>query len=164
MNFQESALRSGFSLSDRTERRKAQRRQYSQTYRTKHPERARKTRYEVARKRRLEVIAMLGGCCANCGIADEEVLTLNHKIPLNRAKNGLRRVPTWAWWLKAKKDPSNVELLCANCHLKETKRQYRENLLYHPSKAPLNDRPDREHTTTSDPFQIKSFVFGDSRA
>lgn|SRR3990167_3947968 len=80
-----------------------------------------KVKKESYRKRRLDLIQSLGGKCVGCGISDPIVLEINHT---DRSKKHRSKHYTWSrrfkdWELNIK----NIELLCANCHRRFTRKQ-----------------------------------------
>jgi 5-methylcytosine-specific restriction endonuclease McrA len=95
--------------------RRAQKRFYE-----RHKEQLKIYRIKFQKKVMDEVIDKLGGCCQNCGVTDRNVLVLHHIIPLKRGNRS-----TYGEWLKARKNPNGFKLLCANCHLKETRNQWK---------------------------------------
>lgn len=79
-------------------------------YRRGARDRSRRRRAEV----KAQVLALLGGRCAQCGNRIREYLELDHV-----AGNGgaLRRsTDTFAECRRALTEPSDFQLLCANCH------------------------------------------------
>ena len=64
----------------------------------------------------MKLIEQLGSKCSKCGFNDCRAIDINHidrtkkLIPMNRHFTWSNRLKDW------EKDPSNLELLCANCH------------------------------------------------
>jgi 5-methylcytosine-specific restriction endonuclease McrA len=74
-------------------------------------------------RRRIEVIKILGGKCAVCGIKDYRVLEIDHIIPLNlgRRRKGLDRSSDYTYrHIIETGNTDNLQLLCANCHTIKT--------------------------------------------
>ena len=86
----------------------------------------------------LQAYLILGNgeiCCASCGNDDMEVLEIDHKIPINRNKHGLKKQAgdnLKRWIIKEHSAGTDVrqqlQILCANCHLKKTRRERREQV------------------------------------
>ncbi len=74
----------------------ARRQQYARTKYQEH-----KAEHNRKRKVRYQATGHRGDACEVCGLDDERVLTVHHKIPLSRGGTS---------------DPSNLETLCRNCH------------------------------------------------
>ena len=81
---------------------------------------ARKYQNERHSRLRKEVIASLGGKCALCGISDERVLVIDHLKPIKRVGCERSGWETISRIYQGKEDMSNVQLLCANCHMIKT--------------------------------------------
>lgn len=79
-----------------------------------------------AARTRLEVIELLGGRCANCGLTDARVLEISHKNDdgnwRSRSKwgQGFGRADHRKM-LSGKMPIDDLELLCSNCHVLHTK-------------------------------------------
>src|ERR1700731_3146667 len=115
--------------------KRAKRREYERKWREKNPgyirdwKKKNRDRYNEKhrvnatnrrRKRRLEAIGALGGCCCQCGFSDERALQFDHKTPILRRTNNTRHK---GGSINAKEHKAIVEnkehdiqLLCANCH------------------------------------------------
>ena len=75
---------------------------------------------EQAALRVLEIrslaIEALGGACVACGLVDDEVMQFDHKL-------GDGWKATRGWNARAAlKHPDRFELMCANCHVRKTRR------------------------------------------
>lgn len=70
--------------------------------------------------RRRRVIERMGGICVHCGITEKEVLQIDHKIPLGTGMNRPTLAQLFPKILRGEYDMSNLQLLCANCHMKKT--------------------------------------------
>lgn len=87
-----------------------------------------KNDYHLRKKRqfwekKLKLIKELGGKCRKCGIADIQVLEINH---INKDKKERPKKLQYTWQRRIKewnKNKNNLELLCANCHRKLTWKQ-----------------------------------------
>jgi 5-methylcytosine-specific restriction endonuclease McrA len=82
---------------------------------------------EFRKRAKLQAYVMLGGKCVACGITDVDVLQIDHIVPIRR-KRGMRTVSagtiTYTDLVRGKLDPKSVQILCANCHVKKTKREF----------------------------------------
>lgn len=69
---------------------------------------------------RIQVIEKLGGKCTGCGISDIDVLQFDHILPIKETgeKRIRNRLALFGAILKNKL--INIQLLCANCHMKKT--------------------------------------------
>ena len=85
--------------------------------------------------RRRKAKELLGGKCALCGETDLEILEFDHIVPYQpRERTGV----TITRILKG--DTDNVQLLCANCHLRKSKTERRNGTWAKYKKA--NDKSD----------------------
>lgn len=87
-----------------------------------------RTKESSSRKHRTKYRAMaierLGGACEACGLSDPRALEFDHRVPLLRRTNGIRRADSLvaAREILAASDPTSVfALLCANCHRIKTR-------------------------------------------
>lgn len=96
------------------EKRREQRAANREEYNAYH---ARQHRQQM-RKARREVIAVLGGVCKDCEIADERVLQIHHTN--GNGSKIRKRGYTAAYYrnmlVELAEDPNCLALLCANCH------------------------------------------------
>lgn len=89
-------------------------------YRLRHAEAVRERDRERCRAIRRAVLALLGGTCVACGIADERVLQVDH-IDGGGKRHRLER-PAWGPYrdmrnaLLAGEGRDRYQLLCRNCH------------------------------------------------
>lgn len=98
-----------------------------------------------ARAIRRAAIAALGGRCIECGIDDCEVLQIDHVVPVRR-KEKRHEIGHRVYRRILHGGAVNVQLLCANCHMRKTRKDLskimRENI--HPPllepELPLFDR------------------------
>lgn len=69
------------------------------------------------RKRRLVLIAQMGGCCVRCGFSDERALQVDHIHGggSQAIKNGLN-TGTARYYREVLANPDKYQLLCANCN------------------------------------------------
>lgn len=76
-----------------------------------------------------EMIAAYGGKCAQCGEADPDVLELDH-VSGNGAQHREQvagaRNRSIKYWLRANNYPPGFQLLCANCHRRKSRREWRQ--------------------------------------
>lgn len=83
-------------------------------------------RYEKRRagywKRKLELLARLGGKCLACGNGDPRVLDIDHIDATKKKKSKHRAYPTPIRLTLWAKEMDNIQLLCANCHRIKTHR------------------------------------------
>ena len=101
-------------------------REYSRTYYKNHPKYnipwGRQNRIDI----RAEMVAVYGGKCTACGIADARVLDIDH---IDNNGGASRKQGMWGWrlyrWLRKHKYPrDNFQLLCRNCNwIKEIERR-----------------------------------------
>jgi len=68
---------------------------------------------------RKKLIEMLGNVCKKCGTNDIRVLQIDHKNPIGQ-KNRLSGVLLVRAIITKKENISNLQLLCANCHMIKT--------------------------------------------
>lgn len=71
------------------------------------------------------IMDFLGGKCSTCSISDKRVLQFDHISPIKRKHNNSswgRRTGSnlVSAILKGDEDLSNIQLLCANCHMRKT--------------------------------------------
>ena len=87
-------------------------------------------------------------CCASCGHDDIEVLEIDHISPIKRKSNGLKEMAgdnLRRCVVKEHRAGTNVreicQLLCANCHVKKTRRERVEMVeeSYRPEKIRQNE-------------------------
>jgi hypothetical protein len=80
------------------------------------------------RERRDDAIDMLGGVCEQCGDPDTAVLQINHKVPVLRRDRGRDThsgSALVASILTGRARMSELEILCANCHMRDTTEFHR---------------------------------------
>lgn len=64
--------------------------------------------------------------CSLCGVTEPDVLQFDHKAPLKRSEerrqSGMAsgRANLWRALLEGLENPFNLQVLCANCHVKKT--------------------------------------------
>lgn len=74
-------------------------------------------------RKKLELIASLGGKCSCCGFSDVRALDIDHIDPSKKVRhksrgyNWSRRLKDW------RSNHGNLRLLCANCHRLHTWEQ-----------------------------------------
>src|ERR1017187_6547588 len=126
---------------------RARQRQHELDYRAKHADRIAKDRKQnkawhsggITKNKQLYadtrhvVIVILGGKCCRCGFDDEDVLQIDHIVPIGKGretKDGL-----YNKIIDGK--THNLQLLCANCHAKKSKHEDDANRRMGKSHAPL---------------------------
>lgn len=75
-----------------------------------------------------QAIMKLGGKCVVDGIAELDVLEIDHIVPIKQA---VRRGSGTTWYnaiLKDRTDVSNLQVLCANCHRRKTRYERRNEV------------------------------------
>ena len=76
-------------------------------------------------KLRRQAIAAMGGCCEECGFADQRALQFDHRTPIRRGRNGLHKSAHTSDKVHRaimRGQRENLQLLCANCHQIKTRR------------------------------------------
>lgn len=88
------------------------------------PEHTSRLQYEWNLRRRRAVLEMLGGKCRACGEDEEIVLQIDHINPIRRGGRAiLSGSNTIGRLLSGSLAPSEVQILCANCHVRKTKKE-----------------------------------------
>jgi 5-methylcytosine-specific restriction endonuclease McrA len=87
-------------------------------------------KYQNARHQRLrlEILDKLGGKCVCCNNDDKRVLQIDHIVEILRGKNKLPRSSSWTLISRIYRnieDLTNIQLLCANCHMIKTVQSQR---------------------------------------
>ncbi len=73
-------------------------------------------------KRKMEALNKYGRSCANCGIVDTEVLSIDHinnDGAAHRRQTGAGSGSAFYAWLKAFEYPAGFQTLCLNCNHKK---------------------------------------------
>lgn len=67
--------------------------------------------------------------CAECGESDHEVLQYDHVIPEEKhpllKQRGKRQALTNLGWPALREEVGKLQVLCANCHIRKTRREER---------------------------------------
>lgn len=77
------------------------------------------------RELREKVLKKLGGKCIKCLIDDKDVLQVDHIEPLRQPKRIGNKLRFYGI-LNGSYSTDNLQLLCANCHMKKTVKQLNE--------------------------------------
>lgn len=78
-------------------------------------------------KLRKEVIESWGNRCQKCGYTEHpEILQFDHKIPLYRGTNGIKKVVGTKMLKEVREHPERFEMLCPNCHRIKTHKEITE--------------------------------------
>jgi 5-methylcytosine-specific restriction endonuclease McrA len=73
----------------------------------------------IDRRRRL--VVEWGSRCQRCGYSEHpEILEFDHKVPLYRGTNGIKKRVSDAMLPEVRKHPELFELICPNCHRLKT--------------------------------------------
>jgi 5-methylcytosine-specific restriction endonuclease McrA len=75
-------------------------------------------------KLRRQAIAAMGGCCQDCGFADQRALQFDHVTPIRRGRNGLHKSAHTSDKVHRavmRGQREGLRLLCANCHQIKTR-------------------------------------------
>jgi len=93
-------------------------------YKSKEDQRAYERRkYE---KNRIKVLDLLGGSCEKCGISDYDVLQIDHIEPINKScKQRTCNTKIFRRLVSGLLELKNLQILCANCHMKKTVIEHR---------------------------------------
>ena len=71
------------------------------------------------------MIELLGGVCAACGISDTDVLQIDHIEPIRQQADERMSLKTFIKLLLRGDHPTdNLQILCANCHMKKSSREH----------------------------------------
>ena len=85
-------------------------------------------RYEKRRlsywKRKLAIVAELGGKCLKCGNDDPRVLDIDHIDPEKKNRPAHRKYPMGIRVVLWRGEMGNLQLLCANCHRIKTHAEH----------------------------------------
>lgn len=105
------------------------------------PEKQKKWYNNRYRKNRVKVLDYLGGCCSKCDISDYDVLQIDHVIPIKLPSS--KRMPNIQMFFHILNDrlsKNDVQILCANCHMKKTvvelRRKYFDDYSEQSSQIP----------------------------
>ena len=94
--------------------------------RAQNPDYWRESEGRRIRKLRKEAFAMLGSRCQWCGENDPEVLTIDHIVNDGSGRAGgkvVRGVRMYRVYLAPGYPREKLQLLCANCHTRKTRRE-----------------------------------------
>ena len=90
--------------------------------RAENPDYWRESEERRIRKLRKQAFTLLGGECVRCGNRDPEVLTIDHINGAGPDEKG-RGVRMYRRYLDPNYPIHQLQLLCANCHLRKTRRE-----------------------------------------
>lgn len=80
-------------------------------------------------KNRVKILDILGGKCVNCGHSDYDVLQIDHIIPIKfPSGRRLSNMQMFFRILNGKLSPKELQILCANCHMKKTVMELRKKI------------------------------------
>lgn len=85
----------------------------------KDPDKRREYFREYYRKKRLEAIHMLGGCCVECGESCD--LEFDHIKPIDK-KFEIAKLMSYKW-SEVVEEVKKCQLLCRSCHEDKTERE-----------------------------------------
>jgi 5-methylcytosine-specific restriction endonuclease McrA len=73
--------------------------------------------------RKEKLLALFGPFCSLCGESDEAVLMVDHVCPIRAPRGGqaIGPSPTLGRLGSGKESPFNIQILCANCHMRKTR-------------------------------------------
>ncbi|NTW61710.1 hypothetical protein HGB24_03450 [Candidatus Saccharibacteria bacterium] len=94
-------------------------------YREQYLERARKRRHILRSEFRNNMLDYLSGkACAICGEKDIVTFEFDHILPSEKKFSISRSVSLGYSWIEVKEELKKCRILCANCHKKETAKQF----------------------------------------
>lgn len=88
----------------------------------------RKLYRRVYERNRNKTLDLLGGSCKICEISDYDVLQIDHIEPINKScRNRLCNEKLFKRIVSGSLSLDNLQILCANCHMKKTVIEHRNN-------------------------------------